>query len=53
MKTIRTKSGNWYIEIIPDDGGRISVLKYDGYDLLTASPLSFSAPEKFYGDFET
>jgi hypothetical protein len=53
MKTIVTKFGYWYIEIIPEDGARISVLKYDGNDLLTAIQPSFKAPEKFLGDFET
>jgi hypothetical protein len=53
MKTIISKFGYWYIEIIPEDGARISVLKYDGNDLLTTIQPSFKAPEKFLGDFET
>jgi hypothetical protein len=53
MEIIKANFGNWNIECAPDDGARISVLKYAGHDLLTASPAAFKPPEKFYGEFET
>lgn len=53
MKTIEANIGNWYIQCIPHDGARISVLRYEGQDLLTANPPSLKSPEKFYGEFET
>jgi hypothetical protein len=53
MKTIIADFAKWHIECLPDDGARISVLRYDGRDLLTANPPSFKAPEKFYGEYET
>jgi hypothetical protein len=52
MKTIEATIGNWYIQCIPEDGARISVLRYEGQDLLTANPPSFKAPDKFYGEYE-
>jgi len=45
--------GNWHIQCIPEDGARISILKYDGYDLFTGNPSAFKPPEKFIGEFET
>lgn len=52
MNTLKKNIGNWYFECQPEDGGRISVLKYKGYDLLTTEPSNFKAPEKDYGDYE-
>ncbi len=45
--------GQWHIECLPEDGGRISVLRYDGYDLLTSTPDLFIMPKQEYGKFET
>jgi len=53
MKRTKANFKNWHIQCIPEDGARISVLKYLGHDLLTANPLVFKSPEKFYGDYET
>ena len=53
MKVIKANIGNWNIECMPWDGARISVLQFNGNDLLTTYPGSFKPPEKFYGDYET
>ncbi len=53
MKTININFEDWQIECIPDDGARISVLRYAGFDLLTTKPLAFKAPVKDYGEYET
>lgn len=53
MKVIKANIGNWYAECLPDDGARISVLRYNGKDLLTRKPDSFVPPEKYYGEYET
>lgn len=52
MNTLKQNLGNWYFECQPEDGGRISVLKYKGYDLLTTEPPAFKAPEADYGEYE-
>ena len=52
MDTIRSETGNWYIELQKEDGARISVLKYRDYDLLTPAPALFKAPERDYGQYE-
>jgi hypothetical protein len=44
---------DWYIESIPDDGGRISRLAYKGNDLLCRAPEVFTPPVKDYGLYET
>lgn len=53
MKTIEANFESWHIQCIPEDGARISVLKYEGLDLLTANSTAFKPPEKFYGEYET
>jgi hypothetical protein len=53
MKTIKANFGNWHIQCIPEDGGRVSVLRYKEQDLLTANLASFRSPEIFYGEYET
>lgn len=45
-------SENWHIQYVPDDGARIVSLRYAGYDLLTAQPVSFKPPDRFYGEYE-
>jgi hypothetical protein len=52
MKIVEANFGNWYIQCLSDDGARISILRYEGQDLLTANPPSFKAPDKFYGEYE-
>ncbi len=52
MNTLEANIGKWFIQCLPDDGARISVLRYEGQDLLTTNPPSFKAPEKFYGEYE-
>jgi hypothetical protein len=53
MKILKADFDNWHIEYTPDDGARITVLKYEGHDLLTSSPLVFRSPDRFYGEYET
>jgi hypothetical protein len=53
MKIVEANFGNWYIQCLSDDGARISILRYEGQDLLTANPPSFKAPDQFYGEYET
>ena len=53
MNTIKANFNDWEIECLPDDGARISVLRYSGIDLLTTKPNSFKSPEKDYGEYET
>lgn len=45
--------GNWEVEFIPVDGGRLSRLRFQGRDLLTRPPVSFRAPSGDFGLFET
>jgi hypothetical protein len=52
MKIVQANIGNWYVQCLPEDGARISVLRYEGQDLLTANPSSFKAPDKFHGEYE-
>jgi hypothetical protein len=52
MKTVSVNYGKWDIKCIPDDGARISVLRYAGYDLLTKAPADFKPPSADYGEFE-
>ena len=53
METIKADFGNWHIQCIPEDGARISVLKYAGHNLLTTYPSVLRAPQKFIGEYET
>ncbi len=53
MKIIEASFQNWFVQCIPEDGARISILRFDGRDLLTTSPPSFRAPDQFYGEYET
>lgn len=53
MKIIEASFQNWFVQCIPEDGARISILRFEGQDLLTASPPSFKAPDQFYGEYET
>ena len=53
MEIIKANFANWHIQCIPEDGARISVLRYEDQDLLTANPSSFRPPDKFYGEYET
>jgi hypothetical protein len=53
MNSLKADFDNWHIEYIPDDGARITVLRYAGYDLLTQKPDGFRAPDRFFGEYET
>ena len=53
MKIIEASFQNWFVQCIPEDGARISILRFEGKDLLTSSPSSFKAPDQFYGEYET
>ena len=50
---IKADYGSWEVECLPEDGARISSLKYKGYELLTTAPSSFTSPREDYGEFET
>lgn len=52
-KVIRADYGSWEVECLPEDGARISSLKYKGYELLTKAPSSFTPPRENYGEYET
>lgn len=53
IETLKADFGKWHVHCIPEDGARISVLKYEGFDLLTPEPALFMPPEIFYGEYET
>jgi hypothetical protein len=53
MKTVDAVIGKWFVQCIPEDGARISVLQYEGIDLLTSCPPVFKPPGKNYGEYET
>ncbi len=52
-ETITVTNGRWELECIPEDGARISRLRYDGQDLLTTRPSHFRPPRQDYGRYET
>jgi hypothetical protein len=52
MQTTLADFGSWHIECLPEDGGRISVIRYAGCDLLSPPPPLFSKPEKDWGEYE-
>jgi hypothetical protein len=52
MKVFEAHIDQWYIQCLPDDGGRISVLQFAGKNLLTSCPVHFQPPVKDYGEFE-
>jgi hypothetical protein len=53
MNTRKADFDNWHIQYTPDDGARISVLKYADFNLLSSGPLAFHPPERFSGEYET
>ena len=53
MKLLKADFDNWHIQYIPDDGARISVMKYAGLDLLTSGPVVFRPPIRYFGEYET
>jgi hypothetical protein len=52
MKVFEAHFGKWYMQCLPEDGGRISILQYTGRNLLTAIPASFNPPAMHYGEYE-
>lgn len=44
--------GQWYVEIMPEDGARLRRLAYQQQDLLTAPPRSFRPPRHYNGLYE-
>jgi hypothetical protein len=52
-KTTGDNFGNWFIQYDQDDGARIKVLKFEGFDLLTSEPSRFIPPVRFFGEYET
>jgi hypothetical protein len=53
MNKLKSAFGDWLIEYLPEDGARISVLKYRGHNLLTSEPVGFYPPVNFCGEYET
>ena len=49
----RFSFGVWEVECRPEDGGRLSLLRFQGRDLLTREPEAFHAPLRDFGLFET
>jgi hypothetical protein len=52
MKTLHYESGPWQLECVPADGARLTCLRYNGYDLLTAAPKKFRPPAQDLGEYE-
>ncbi len=52
-RKIHLSHASWEVECLPEDGARISSLKYKGYELLTTAPVKFIPPKKDYGEYET
>ena len=52
MNVMTFRSGQWEVECLPDDGARLSVLRFAGRDLLTAAPSQFRPPQRDYGEYE-
>ncbi|NQU38786.1 MAG: hypothetical protein HQ523_02430 [Lentisphaerae bacterium] len=52
MSVVRCKVGPWVAECLPDDGGRVTTLRFDGRDILTAAPANFRPPMANYGEYE-
>jgi hypothetical protein len=50
MKVFEAHIDKWYVQCLPEDGGRISILQYGGINLLTAIPGSCSNLEKSWND---
>ncbi len=53
MRPLRLTAGPWEAEVLPGDGARISMLRYDGTGLLTEAPPSFRPPVSDYGLYES
>lgn len=52
MNAMTFRSGQWEVECLPDDGARLSLLRFAGQDLLTPAPTRFRAPQRDYGEYE-
>ena len=53
MNQLRLTYGPWEVECLAEDGARLSVLRFDGTDLLTSAPADFRAPAADHGQYET
>ncbi len=53
MNTIDYQSGKWQVQCLPDDGARLSMIRFAGRDLLTSGPGDFRPPSTDYGIYET
>ncbi len=52
MDTVEFQCGNWQLQCLPDDGARISKLRFSGLDLLADRPDNFRPPSVDYGKYE-
>ena len=53
MDTCAFEFGPWAVECSPDDGARLSRLRFQGRDLLTRKPDAFRPPARDFGEYET
>jgi hypothetical protein len=53
VSRIRLLSGPWEAEVLPEDGARVSLLRFDEVGLLTEAPSTFRPPSADYGLYET
>ena len=53
MDRVSLQSGRWEAECLPADGGRLSVLRFAGHDLLTRRPVDFRPPTADWGRYES
>lgn len=42
----------WYVKYIPEDGARLSQIRFGGFNLITTEPASFNPPKEDYGLYE-
>jgi hypothetical protein len=50
---ITHRFSRWELECLPDDGARLSVLRFAGRDLVTTCPADFRPPARDFGEYET
>ena len=48
-----TRFGPGQVQCLPEDGARLSLLRFGGQDLLTTAPAAFRPPTADYGQYET
>jgi len=51
--TVQLATGDWLVECLPDDGGRLGRLSYRGVELVNTKPRPFRQPKRNFGRYET